>query len=160
MDNDFVVSSSLEKANQYQELLAQITAVTQYETDTIALMANVSAMLKMQFGWFWIGFYRVQGEELILGPFQGTLACTRIPFGKGVCGSSWAQGQTLVVPDVHQFPGHIACSSASLSEIVVPVRKKQQDIIAVLDIDSDSYNTFDATDALYLEQIVAIVFAR
>ena len=159
MDNHFVVASSATKESQYEALLAQVVAVSQYETDLIAKMANVSAMLKMQFGWFWIGFYRVVDKELILGPFQGTLACTRIPFGKGVCGSAWAQAATIVVPDVHQFPGHIACSSASLSEIVVPVYNKQKEIIAVLDVDSDTYATFDAIDAQYLEAIVAAVFA-
>jgi len=121
--------------------------------DLIANMANMAAMLHETFGFWWTGFYRVTGNELVLGPFQGPLACTRIPFGRGVCGSSWKERRTLVVPDVEQFPGHIACSSASRSEIVVPVFHNNE-IIAVLDIDSTQLGTFDETDAQYLEQLV------
>ena len=140
------------KEEKYKQLLPQIEALVAGETDIIANMANIVAVLHETFRFWWTGFYRVEGNELVLGPFQGPIACTRIPFGRGVCGTAWAQGQTIVVPNVHDFPGHIACSSASKSEIVVPVRCNNQ-IIAVLDIDSGDYNTFDAIDKDYLEQI-------
>ncbi|MBQ0025276.1 MAG: GAF domain-containing protein [Bacteroidales bacterium] len=123
------------------------------ESDMIANMANVSALLHNIFGFWWTGFYRVQGDELVLGPFQGPLACTRIPFGKGVCGSAWKADRSIIVPDVEKFPGHIACSSESRSEIVVPVRKDGK-IIAVLDIDSRELDSFDENDRVFLEQIV------
>ena len=115
-------------------------------------MANIAAALHEAFGFWWTGFYRVDGQQLVLGPFQGPIACTRIPFGRGVCGTAWQRGETVVVPNVHEFPGHIACSTASNSEIVVPIRRNGE-IIAVLDIDSTEFNTFDATDRYYLEQI-------
>ena len=118
----------------------------------IANMANIVAAIQETFHFWWVGFYRVEGDELVLGPFQGPVACTRIPFGRGVCGTAWQQEKTVIVPDVHRFPGHIACSSASKSEIVVPIRRDGK-IIAVLDIDSDEYNAFDALDQRYLEQI-------
>jgi len=141
------------KQEQYEQLLPQVQAVMDPTVDLIANMANMAAMLHETFGFWWTGFYRVTGNELVLGPFQGPLACTRIPFGRGVCGSSWKERRTLVVPDVEQFPGHIACSSASRSEIVVPVFHNNE-IIAVLDIDSAQLGTFDETDAQYLEQLV------
>ncbi len=140
------------KSEKYSETYESIKSLVEAETDIIANMANVSAMLKDAFHFWWVGFYRVDGEELILGPFQGPIACTRIRKGRGVCGTSWAKNQTIVVPDVEEFPGHIACSSASKSEIVVPVRKGNE-IIAVLDIDSEFLNTFDETDQLWLEKI-------
>ena len=140
------------KAENYSEAYESIKSLMEAETDIIANMANVSAMLKDVFHFWWVGFYRVDGDELILGPFQGPIACTRIRKGRGVCGTSWAKEQTIVVPDVEEFPGHIACSSASKSEIVVPVRKDNE-IIAVLDIDSEFLNTFDETDQLWLEKI-------
>ena len=140
------------KEEQYQTLLPQIEALVAGETDRFANMANIVAALHGMFGFWWTGFYRVEGDQLVLGPFQGPIACTRIPFGRGVCGTCWQRGETVVVPDVHQFAGHIACSSASKSEIVVPVRMDGR-IIAVLDIDSEEYNTFDATDRQYLEKI-------
>ena len=140
------------KQEKYQALLPQIEAIVRGETDVIANMANVAAVLHETFGFWWTGFYRVEGQELVLGPFQGPLACTRIPFGRGVCGTAWAQDKTIIVPNVHDFPGHIACSSASKSEIVVPIRRDGR-IIAVLDIDSADYNTFDEIDQYYLEQI-------
>ena len=140
------------KQEKYQALLPQIEAIVRGETDVIANMANVAAVLHETFGFWWTGFYRVEGQELVLGPFQGPLACTRIPFSRGVCGTAWAQDKTIIVPNVHDFPGHIACSSASKSEIVVPIRRDGR-IIAVLDIDSADYNTFDEIDQYYLEQI-------
>ena len=126
------------------------------ETDPVAMMAELAALIQERMGFFWTGFYRVQGQELVLGPFQGPSACLRIGFGKGVCGTAWKQNRTLVVPDVEEFPGHIACSSLSRSEIVVPVRNKGL-VTAVLDIDSTELATFDATDARWLEKIVEIV---
>ena len=146
------------KEEKYRQILPQIAALVDGEKDKIANMANIVAVLHETFGFWWTGFYRVEGKELVLGPFQGPIACTRIPFGHGVCGTAWAQDQTIIVPDVHDFPGHIACSSASKSEIVVPVRRNNQ-IIAVLDIDSADYNTFDAIDRQYLEQIVSEMYA-
>lgn len=143
------------KQERYEVLLPQIAAVVQDETDLIANMANAAAMLHETFGFWWTGFYRVVGEELVLGPFQGPMACTRIRKGRGVCGTAWAEEMTQVVPDVDLFPGHIACSSASRSEIVVPVWKERR-IIAVLDIDSAQLATFDDTDRRYLEQIVQL----
>lgn len=140
------------KTEKYSEAYESIKSLVEAEADLIANMANVSAMLKDTFHFWWVGFYRVDGEELILGPFQGPIACTRIRKGRGVCGTSWAKEQTIVVPDVEEFPGHIACSSASKSEIVVPVRRGNE-IIAVLDIDSEYLNTFDETDQLWLEKI-------
>lgn len=141
------------KQEKYEELLPQIISVVEDEPDLIANMANVAAMIHETFGFWWTGFYRVEGEELVLGPFQGPLACTRIRKGKGVCGTAWAKACTQVVPDVDLFPGHIACSSLSKSEIVVPIFR-QGEVIAVLDIDSASLATFDEVDAHYLEQIV------
>ena len=144
------------KQERYETLLPQIKAVIEDESDLIANMANVAAMLHETFGFWWTGFYRVVGEELVLGPFQGPMACTRIKKGRGVCGTAWQKEETQVVPDVDKFPGHIACSSLSRSEIVVPV-KQGEDIIAVLDIDSAELNTFDHTDRHYLEEIVSIL---
>ena len=141
------------KADKYALLLRQVDALFQDEPDMIARMANVSAMLHETFHFWWTGFYRVQADELVLGPFQGPLACTRIKYGRGVCGTAWKEGVTQVVPDVELFPGHIACSSASRSEIVVPLYKDGR-VIAVLDIDSEHLATFDATDQHYLEQLV------
>lgn len=143
------------KQERYETLLPQIASVVEDESDLIANMANVAAMLHETFGFWWTGFYRVVDEELVLGPFQGPMACTRIRKGRGVCGTAWAKAETQVVPDVDKFPGHIACSSASRSEIVVPVF--QEGIIAVLDIDSDRLATFDETDRFYLEQIVKML---
>ena len=144
------------KQERYEALLPQIKAVVEEEPDFIANMANVAAMLHETFGFWWTGFYRVVGEALVLGPFQGQMACTRIRKGRGVCGTAWAEETTQVVPDVEQFPGHIACSSASRSEIVVPVWKAGT-VIAVLDIDSAQLATFDDTDRRYLEQIVQLL---
>lgn len=141
------------KEIKYSLLYKQIIAVTESENDSIANMANMAAMLHQTFGFWWTGFYRVMGEELVLGPFQGPLACSRIKKGKGVCGTAWQEERTQVVPDVDKFPGHIACSSASKSEIVVPVWDASGNVCAVLDIDSEHYGTFDDTDRMWLERI-------
>ena len=144
------------KAERYALLTRQIETVVAGETDMIARMANVASMIHHTFGFWWTGFYRTVGNELVLGPFQGPLACSRIAFGRGVCGTAWHDEQTIVVPDVEQFEGHIACSSASRSEIVVPLRQNGV-IIGVLDIDSCELATFDATDREWLERIVECI---
>jgi GAF domain-containing protein len=144
------------KEEKYRSLYAAVVALTQGETDCTANMANVTAAIKEAFEFLWVGFYRVAGDELILGPFQGPVACTRIRKGKGVCGLAWAQAKCIIVPDVDKFEGHIACSSLSKSEIVVPVFRDAE-VIAVLDIDSDCLNCFDETDEKYLSKITAIV---
>ena len=144
------------KEEKYALLYKQIASLVEGESDTIANMANVAAMIHTTFGLWWTGFYRVVGEELVLGPFQGPLACSRIKYGRGVCGTAWKQQQTQVVPDVEQFPGHIACSSLSRSEIVVPVWHGEE-IVAVLDIDSEHLATFDEVDKKWLEKIVALL---
>lgn len=144
------------KEEQYRGLIPQIAALLEGETDFIANLANVSAALKEQFNFFWVGFYLVKGEQLVLGPFQGPVACTRIAFDKGVCGAAWARNETLIVPDVEQFPGHIACSSLSKSEIVLPL-VKDGEVIAVLDVDSELLDTFDELDEKYLKEIIALI---
>ena len=149
----------MDKQETYKTLLAQVRAIIKDENDPIANMANVAALIQEAFHFWWTGFYRVIGEQLVLGPFQGPVACTRIGFGKGVCGTSWKECKTIVVEDVEQFPGHIACSSASRSEIVVPLIKGDE-VIGVLDIDSEKLATFDATDQLWLEQIAEVVAAK
>jgi len=144
------------KQEQYEALLPQIKGLLSGEPDLIANLANISAALHEQFGWLWVGFYIVKEDELVLGPFQGPVACTRIRKGKGVCGTSWERETTLIVPDVEKFPGHIACSSKSKSEIVVPLIRNGK-VIAVLDVDSEALNDFDATDQQYLEQILNLI---
>ena len=156
MAEDLTIIQSTDKQEQYQSLIPQIEALLEGETDLIANQANAIAALKEQFKWFWVGFYTVKNGELVLGPFQGPVACTRIAKGKGVCGAAWEQGKTLVVPDVDAFPGHIACSSLSRSEIVVPIYQNNE-IVAVLDVDSEELDQFDQTDAQYLEQIVKLL---
>ena len=143
------------KQELYENLFPQIEALVQDEDDVIANMANISACLYETFHFWWVGFYRVAGNELVLGPFQGPVACTRIAKGRGVCGTTWQLGHTIIVPDVEKFPGHIACSSASRSEIVVPVFNGDE-VVAVLDIDSEHLATFDETDKLWLERIAAL----
>ena len=145
------------KSEIYDGLYRQIEAVIESEGDIIANMANISAMISGTFGFWWTGFYRVCAEQLVLGPFQGPMACTCIAFGKGVCGTAWKLRQTVIVPDVDAFPGHIACSSASRSEIVVPVFDSQGSVTAVLDIDSSELDTFDETDGFWLEKIVSLL---
>ena len=152
MSENIIILENASKAEQYENLLPQIKALVESETDLIANLANTVAVLKSAFDFFWVGFYLVKGEELVLGPFQGPVACTRVAFGKGVCGTAWKGRRTIIVPDVEQFPGHIACSSESKSEIVVPLFRENQ-IIGVLDIDSGRLNTFDEMDAGYLEKI-------
>lgn len=144
------------KAEKYEALYPQIESVVSAEADAVANMANVASMIHETFGFWWTGFYRVIDNMLVLGPFQGPMACTRIKKGRGVCGTAWAEDRTQVVPDVDQFPGHIACSSASRSEIVVPIHNDQNEVIGVLDIDSADLNTFDETDALWLEKVTSL----
>jgi len=154
MAEDLAISKGT-KEEQYESLLPQLEGLLTGEDDLVANLANITAALKEQFGWFWVGFYLVKGNELVLGPFQGPVACTRIAKGRGVCGSSWAKQETLIVPDVEKFPGHIACSSLSKSEIVVPVFRNGN-IVAILDVDSEELDKFDTTDKTYLEKIVAM----
>ena len=142
------------RQEQYEALLPQIKGLLDGEPDLIANLANVTAALKEQFGWLWVGFYLVKQDELVLGPFQGPIACTRIRKGRGVCGTSWANAETLIVPDVEAFPGHIACSSLSRSEIVVPIIRGGE-VVGVLDVDSEAQGAFDETDKTYLEQVIA-----
>lgn len=144
------------KAEQYESLMPQIKGLLHGEPDLIANMANIAAALKEQFGWLWVGFYLVKADELVLGPFQGPVACTRIKKGRGVCGTSWAEARTLIVPDVEKFPGHIACSSLSKSEIVVPIFSGNE-IVAILDADAAELNQFDSTDQYYLEEVVRLL---
>ena len=147
----------MNKAEKYLLLTEQIKALVEGETDGVAVMANVAAAIHETMGFFWTGFYRVIGDELVLGPFQGPVACMHIPFGRGVCGTAWERRQTIVVPDVEQFPGHIACSSLSRSEIVVPVFSAAGEVMAVLDIDSRELATFDETDRQHLELICKLI---
>ena len=144
------------KATVYQSLIPQIKALMDGEPDLIANLANISAALKEQFGWLWVGFYLVKKDELVLGPFQGPVACTRIRKGRGVCGAAWLNAQTLIVPDVEKFAGHIACSSLSKSEIVVPIIRNNT-VVGVLDVDSELLNLFDETDQQYLEEIISFI---
>ena len=148
------------KEEKYRLLLEQIKALTEGETDSIAVMANVCAAIHETMGFFWTGFYRVVNDELVLGPFQGPVACMHIGFGRGVCGTAWEQRKSIVVPDVELFPGHISCSSLSRSEIVVPVLSADGEVKAVLDIDSKDLNTFDDTDRRYLEAICREAFTN
>jgi GAF domain-containing protein len=156
MAENLVISVSLDKKERYEVLLPQIEALVSDEKDVVANMANVVAALRQSMGFFWVGFYLVKEDQLVLGPFQGPIACTRINFGKGVCGTSWKEKRTIVVPDVDLFPGHIACSSDSKSEIVLPAFKNSE-VALVLDVDSDRPNDFDDTDAIYLEKVMRIV---
>lgn len=155
MAEDLVIIKG-NKVEEYQSLLPQIKGLLTGETDLVANMANVAAALKEQFQWFWVGFYVVKNNELVLAPFQGPVACTRIQKGRGVCGTAWTRAETLIVPDVAKFPGHIACNSLSKSEIVVPV-KRNGEVVAVLDIDSEAYDVFDDTDKKYLEEIAGLI---
>ena len=145
------------KSKKYEQLLPQVKSLVECESDMIAKMANVAALLHSEFGFWWTGFYRVVNDELLLGPFQGPLACVHIGYGRGVCGTAWKERRTQVVPDVEQFPGHIACSSESRSEIVVPMFDANGNVTAVLDIDSRDLATFDQVDQCYLERLVALM---
>ncbi|MES2882701.1 MAG: GAF domain-containing protein [Bacteroidota bacterium] len=155
MSDDLQIAKGT-KTEQYLALLPQIKGLLEGEEELIANMGNVAAALKEQFDWLWVGFYIVKNEELVLGPFQGPVACTRIKKGRGVCGASWQKAKTLIVPDVEKFPGHIACSSLSRSEIVLPLFKSNE-VVAVLDVDSELLNHFDETDEKYLSQIVSLI---
>jgi L-methionine (R)-S-oxide reductase len=156
MAEDLIIANATSKEERYKTLLPQLKCLTEGEGDVVANLSNVAAALKQTFDFFWVGFYLVKENELVLGPFQGPIACTRIQFGKGVCGSSWKEKKTILVPDVDAFPGHIACSSASRSEIVVPGFKNGE-VVLVLDVDSDRLNDFDSTDQQNLEQVVKLV---
>lgn len=162
MSETLILLDTGNKEEKYQSLLPQLKALLESESDLIANLANLAAALKASFNFFWVGFYLVKDgtkneQQLVLGPFQGPLACTRIQFGKGVCGSSWERKESIIVPDVEQFPGHIACSTESKSELVVPVFDKMGKVSMVLDVDSDQLNSFDQIDQLYLEKIVALI---
>ena len=152
MAEELIIDQSIDKTAKYESLLPQIQALVSGEDDLVANLANIAAALKYGMNFFWVGFYLAKGEELVLGPFQGPIACTRIKPGKGVCGTSWAEDKTLIVPNVDEFPGHIACSSDSKSEIVIPIHKEGQ-LIGVLDVDSDQLNSFDEVDAHFLKQL-------
>ncbi|TWR26108.1 GAF domain-containing protein [Mucilaginibacter achroorhodeus] len=156
MAEDLKITTSENKEEQYRSLIPQIEALLFGETDLIANLANVAAALKEQFKWFWVGFYLVKNDQLVLGPFQGPVACTRIAKGKGVCGTSWAKAETLIVPDVEAFPGHIACSSLSRSEIVLPLMHEGA-VIGVLDVDSEELSAFNETDAKYLQEVINLI---
>ncbi|MDB4999274.1 MAG: hypothetical protein JWR76_351 [Mucilaginibacter sp.] len=156
MAEDLKITASANKEEQYQSLIPQIEALLYGETDLVANLANICAALKEQFKWFWVGFYLVKDNELVLAPFQGPVACTRIAKGKGVCGSAWQRAETLIVPDVEEFPGHIACSSLSRSEIVIPLFHNNE-VVGVLDVDSSELNEFDETDARHLKQIIKLI---
>jgi L-methionine (R)-S-oxide reductase len=145
------------KEERYQSLLPHVRGLLDGETDLIANLANICGALKEQFNWLWVGFYLVKKEELVLGPFQGPVACTRIKKGKGVCGAAWEQKKVLIVPDVEKFPGHIACSSLSRSEIVLPLFDQQKEVMGVLDIDSTKLNEFDSTDQHFLQKIIDLI---
>ena len=157
MVESLAFSRTATRATIYDEIAPQIESLIAGETDMVANLANVAAVLREAFGFFWVGFYLVKGDELVLGPFQGPLACTRIKRGEGVCGHAWAKSETVIVPDVDQFPGHIACSSASRSEIVVPILSEDKAVIGVLDVDSDKPNDFDQADADGLSRIVKLL---
>jgi L-methionine (R)-S-oxide reductase len=156
MAEELIISTSADKQERYNALLPQIEALVAGETDVVANLSNIAAALKQSMNFFWVGFYIVRNNELVLGPFQGPIACTRIAFGKGVCGASWKEKKVILVPDVEQFPGHIACSSASKSEIVLPAFKNGE-VALVLDVDSDALNDFDETDARELEKLMRTV---
>jgi len=156
MAEELTLSTSADKKERYESLLPQIEALISSEEDLIANLSNIAAALKYGMEFFWVGFYIVKNEELVLGPFQGPIACTRIQKGKGVCGTTWAEMKTQVVPDVDQFPGHIACSSDSKSEIVVPVIQNGE-VLMILDVDSAELNAFDDTDKYYLEKLVTMI---
>ena len=156
MAEELVISNSTDKRELYESLIPQIEGLISSEEDQTANLANISSALKYGLGFFWVGFYLVKNDELVLGPFQGPIACTRIQKGKGVCGSSWEKAETIIVPNVDEFPGHIACSSDSKSEIVVPVIQDGK-VVMILDVDSDKVNSFDEIDKEYLEKLVALI---
>jgi L-methionine (R)-S-oxide reductase len=156
MAEELIIASSVDKRERYETLIPQIEALVTGETDQVANFSNIVAALKQTMDFFWVGFYIVKNDQLVLGPFQGPIACTRIDFGKGVCGASWKQKKTILVPNVDEFPGHIACSSASKSEIVLPAFRNGE-VALVLDVDSDKLNDFDSVDQDALEQVMRII---
>ena len=156
MAEDLTIPKEGSKEEVYESIYPQLKALTEDEPDLIANMANIASALKEAFGFFWVGFYRVVGDQLVLGPFQGPVACTRIIFGRGVCGTAWKEKRTILVPDVELFPGHIACSSLSRSEIEIPLLR-DGDVVAVLDVDSDALNSFNEVDTLFLEKIASLL---
>jgi len=156
MAEQLIIASSTDKAERYKTLVPQIEALIGEEKDVVANLSNIAAALKQTMNFFWVGFYIVKNDQLVLGPFQGPIACTRINFGKGVCGASWKEKKVILVPDVEEFPGHIACSSDSKSEIVLPAFKNNE-VALVLDVDSDQLNDFDATDEKYLSQVMRFI---
>ena len=158
MSHSLHIDPNASKKQKYEELLPQLQALVEGEGDLIANMANISAALKQALGFFWVGFYLVKGDDLVLGPFQGSIACTRIKHGRGVCGTAWKEQKTMLVPNVEQFPGHIACDAASQSEIVIPLFRENE-VIAVLDVDSDQLDSFNETDVTFLQQIVTLLSA-
>ena len=157
MSEELFIVTGATKNEKYLNLLPQISALIDGEADLTANLANISAALKETFGWWWVGFYWVKNGELVLAPFQGPIACTRIKIGKGVCGTAWKEARSQFVPDVEKFPGHIACSSSSVAEIVVPVFDKKQHVIGVLDVDSERYDVLDETDVYYLELVSQLI---
>lgn len=160
MAEELFIQTDASKAEKYDTLLPQLKALVDGEADLIANLANISAALREVFAWWWVGFYWVKGDELVLGPFQGPIACTRIRLGKGVCGTAWKEQKSLLVPDVNAFAGHIACSSSSVSEIVVPIFNSNQTVVGVLDVDSEKYDTLDETDVHYLELICQLISTK
>ena len=157
MAEEIKISEDLTKGQKYEELLPQINALIETETNLIANLANIAAALHQTFSWWWVGFYMVENNELVLAPFQGPIACTRIKFGRGVCGTAWKEAKSQLVPDVEKFPGHIACSSLSVAEIVVPIFNKSGQVIGVLDVDSERFDVLDAIDVQYLEKICNLI---
>lgn len=157
MAEELFMSADAGKEEKYESLLPQLKALIGGETDIIANLANISAALKEAFGWWWVGFYWVKDQQLILAPFQGPIACTRIKFGRGVCGTAWKEAKNQFVPDVEKFPGHIACSTSSVSEIVIPIFNKHGKVVGVLDVDSERYDVLDKTDVYYLEKISGLI---
>jgi len=157
MAENLIISNNLSKEEKYEVLIPQLKSLVANEKNLVANLANMASALRETFGWFWVGFYLVEENELVLGPFQGPIACTRIKFGRGVCGTSWQTKTTLLVPDVEKFPGHIACSSLSVAEIVVPIFDQNQNVIGVLDVDSERYDILDQTDTVYLEKICKLI---
>ena len=157
MSEELFINAQANKRDKYESLLPQLAALIEGEGDLTANLANLSAALHQTFGWWWVGFYWVKNGELVLGPFQGPIACTRIGFGKGVCGTAWKEQKNLLVPDINNFAGHIACSSLSVSEIVVPIFDKQQNVVGVLDVDSEQYEVLDELDVHYLEKVSELI---
>jgi L-methionine (R)-S-oxide reductase len=160
MAEELFIQTDASKAEKYDALLPQLKALVDGEEDLIANLANISAALREVFAWWWVGFYWVKGDELVLGPFQGPIACTRIRFGKGVCGTAWKEQKSLLVPDVNTFAGHIACSSSSVAEIVMPIVDANKAVVGVLDVDSEKYDTLDETDVHYLELICQLISTK